>query len=67
MTMHAKDDKERSEHDVTSQSLPPRSRMHRRKIQKKKKQSLSFPLIRLLLVLFLALIVAAVTSPYWLP
>jgi len=49
-------------------TLPPRSRIHNRRSKSKwKKFKLSFPLIRLLLVLFLALIVAALTSPYWLP
>ena len=48
-------------------SLPPRSRIHRMKKAKKSKFKLSFPLIRLLLVLFIALIITALTSPYWLP
>jgi cytoskeletal protein RodZ len=53
--------------DMKRQSIPPRSRVHKRSRQKKKRWKLTFPLIRLLLVLFLALIVAAITSPYWLP
>ncbi|MCL7745871.1 hypothetical protein [Halalkalibacter alkaliphilus] len=46
--------------------LPPRSQIHRRRSRKKKTTTLSFPLIRVLLVLFFMLIIAAVTSPYWL-
>ncbi|WP_332693451.1 hypothetical protein [Halalkalibacter lacteus] len=48
-------------------SLPPRSRVHRRSEKKKKKFNFSFPIIRLLLFLFFLLIIAALTSPYWLP
>ncbi|WP_332630050.1 hypothetical protein [Halalkalibacter flavus] len=47
--------------------LPSRSEIHRKRSRKKKKTTtLSFPLIRVLLVLFFMLIIAAVTSPYWL-
>ncbi|MFC0559841.1 hypothetical protein [Halalkalibacter alkalisediminis] len=49
-------------------SLPPRSRLQRKRTKaKKSKFRLSFPIIRLLLVLFIALIITALTSPYWLP
>jgi hypothetical protein len=47
-------------------SLPPRSRLHRRSEKKKKNFTFSFPVIRLLVILFFLLIIAALTSPYWL-
>ncbi|MDT8860051.1 hypothetical protein N0O92_07375 [Alkalihalobacillus sp. MEB130] len=47
-------------------SLPPRSQIHRRTRKKKKVIPFSFPLIRVLLLLFFVIIIAALTSPYWL-
>ena len=50
-----------------TEALPSRSEIHRKRTRKKKKTTtLSFPLIRVLLVLFFMLIIAAVNSPYWL-
>ncbi|NEU31098.1 hypothetical protein GN156_09940 [bacterium LRH843] len=49
----------------SSQTLPPRSSLHKKKT-KKFKLKLSFPLIRLLLILFFILIFVAATIPYWL-
>ncbi|MFC0472934.1 hypothetical protein ACFFHM_21190 [Halalkalibacter kiskunsagensis] len=55
------------EHELEKEpSLPPRSRVQRRRSDKKKKFTFSFPIIRLLLFLFFLLIIAALTSPYWL-
>lgn len=46
-------------------SLPPRAEFHNRK-RKKTKIKLSFPLIRLLVLLFFILIIVFLASPYWL-
>ncbi|WP_227936153.1 hypothetical protein [Alkalihalobacillus deserti] len=52
--------------EQTIHSMPSRSRVHKKRTKSKnRKFKLSFPLIRLLLVLFLALTVAAITYPYW--
>ena len=48
-----------------AQPLPPRATIHNNKKQKIKVK-LSFPLIRALLIMFIILVIAAVTSPYWL-
>ncbi|WP_190238674.1 hypothetical protein [Salipaludibacillus neizhouensis] len=54
------------------QEFPPRSEAHRRKdkrksrVQKKKKKKMiRFPLVRILLILFLFLVAAMVTYPIW--
>ncbi|TWI54611.1 hypothetical protein [Halalkalibacter nanhaiisediminis] len=47
------------------QSLPPRAKYHKQRKQKLKVK-FSFPLIRLLVLLFFVLIIVALTSPYWL-
>ncbi|GAE35891.1 hypothetical protein [Halalkalibacter akibai] len=60
--------RDKAKAEASDQTLPPRSRVHQSRAKhKKKKYTLSFPLIRLLLILFLALIIAAVTFPYWMP
>lgn len=60
-------DQSMEENEITN--LPPRSTIHKNKKSKKGKKEnkrIQFPLIRLFLVLFLLLVVLAVTSPYWL-
>lgn len=56
--------KDRTEKEE-KQSLPPRAKYHKQRKQKLKVK-LSFPLIRLLVLLFFVLIIVALTSPYWL-
>ncbi len=52
---------------VEGDGLPPRAHYHRDRVKKKRSLfRLSFPLIRLWLVLFILLVILAVTSPYWL-
>ncbi|MDE5411975.1 hypothetical protein [Alkalihalobacterium chitinilyticum] len=52
--------------EVDIASLPPRSEYHKHKKNKSRKFRMRFPLIRVLLVLFIILVIAALSSPIWL-
>ncbi|WP_100407172.1 hypothetical protein [Bacillus solitudinis] len=56
----------KKEESIKKVSLPPRGEYHRNRRSKRMKVKITFPVIRLLLMLFLLLVILAVTSPSWL-
>lgn len=61
--VHAIQNEKGHAHHATRSKLPPRSELHKRR---KKKKMFTFPLVRILLILFFLLIATLLTSPYWL-
>ncbi len=52
--------------EINLSSLPPRSEYHKVKKSKKRKFRIRFPLVRLFLILFLLIVILALSSPIWL-
>ncbi|OLO42611.1 hypothetical protein BTR23_00940 [Alkalihalophilus pseudofirmus] len=52
--------------EINLSSLPPRSEFHKVKKNKKRKFRIRFPLVRLFLILFLLIVILALSSPFWL-